>query len=201
MADQEKVNKETEVEKEKPASQETPPPTTEQLLAQAKLEIEEWKNKYALAYADLDNQRKAQEKSYLEALKYRAEGFIEKLMPAMDGFHLALANKPKEEILKNYLVGFEYIFNQIKSALETEGVIEVPIKVGDAFDAVTMHAVDTKEDDHSDNKVLAIFSKAYRLKDRLIRPAMVVVSKKKAIKKEEPKTEKPEEKTSEKFEA
>ncbi len=200
MTDQEKNKKEVAVEKEKPLQQDTPPPTTEALLEKAKLEIEEWKNKYALAYANLDNQRKAQEKSYSEALKYRAEGFIEKLMPALDAFHLALGNKPKEDVLKNYLVGFEYIYNQIKSALESEGVTEVPIKIGDAFDASTMHAVDTKEDESSDNKVLAIFSKAYRLKDRFIRPAMVVVSKKKVDKKE-PTKEVTESPNSEKFEA
>jgi molecular chaperone GrpE len=179
MIDAEKEEKDSVVDKEKPAAKETPPPTTEALLEQAKLDIEEWKNKYALAFADLDNQRKAQEKSFHEALKYRAEGFIEKLMPALDAFHLALGNKPKEEILKNYLLGFEYIYNQIKSAIESEGVTEVPIKVGDTFDAQTMHAVDTKDDEGPENKVLAVFSKAYRLKDRLIRHAMVIVSKKK----------------------
>jgi len=200
MTDHEKEKKEAKVEKEKPIEQDTPPPTIEVLLEKAKLEIEEWKNKYALAYANLDNQRKAQEKSYTEALKYRAEGFIEKLMPALDAFHLALGNQPKEDVLKNYLVGFEYIYNQIKSALESEGVTEVPIKIGDTFDATKMHAVDTKEDESTDNKVLAIFSKAYRLKDRFIRPAMVVVSKKK-VEKKEPIKEATESPNSEKFEA
>jgi molecular chaperone GrpE len=200
MEDIEKNKKIQEADKEKPDAKETPPPTLEMLLEQAKLEIEEWKNKYALAFADLDNQRKAQEKSYQEALKYRAEGFIEKLMPALDAFHLALGNKPKEDILKNYLQGFEYIYNQIKSAIESEGVTEVPIKIGDAFDPLMMHALDTKDDEGPENKVLTVFSKAYRLRDRLIRPAMVIVSKKKAEAKpikdsaEEPKNE-------EKFEA
>lgn len=201
MNDLEKDKQENEAIKEKPSPKETPPPTTEELLEQAKRDIEEWKNKYALAFADLDNQRKAQEKSYLEALKYRAEGFIEKLMPALDAFHLALGNKPKEEILKNYLQGFEYIYNQIQTALESEGVSEAPIKVGDTFDALTMHAVDTKEDEGPENKVLAVFSKAYRLKDRLIRPAMVVVSKKKSVEPQKDKSVEVKPNNEEKFEA
>lgn len=182
----EEVNAKANGPTEKPPVNETPPPPTlEQQLEALKLEIAEWKNKYALAFANLDNQRKAQEKAFAEALKYRSEGFVEKLMPVLDGFYAALAHKPTEEILKNYLVGFEYLYNQLKTAIETEGVMEIPLKIGDEYNVELMHAIDAEVSEGPEHKVLKIYSKGFKLYDRVLRPAMVVVSKKADPKKEE----------------
>ena len=104
------------------------PPTLEEQILSLKAEVNMWKNKHAMAYADMDNLRKAQEKSYLEALRYRSEGFIEHLIPAFDAFHIALKNPVDDPKVKNYLIGFEYIYNQLQQAMENEGVKWFPSK-------------------------------------------------------------------------
>lgn len=150
--------------------------------ADAKKALEEaadWKNKYYLELADLQNLRKDLEKDHREAIKYRAEGFLENLLPALDSFYIALASPAKDEEAKRYQQGFQYIFNQIENTLTNEGVSEILPKVGDKFDATTMHAVDVKESDGEEGLILQVFAKGYRLHERLVRPVMVCVSKKK----------------------
>ena len=96
--------------------------------------VEDWKNKYYLSYADMDNLRKSIEKDHREALKYRASGFIEKLLPALDSFNLALKAEPKSEEMKNFLQGFSFIYTNLINVLKDEGVSELEPKIGDKFD-------------------------------------------------------------------
>lgn len=106
-------------------------------------EVEGWKNKFYTAYADLENLRKSIERDHREALKYRAEGFIEKLLQPLDGFHMALKMEPKSSEMAAFLQGFSYIYTNIISALESEGLKEMNPAVGDKFDETWMYAVDT----------------------------------------------------------
>lgn len=169
-------------------------PSKEELLlaelAKEKEESAKWKNSYYTAYADLDNLRKELEKDHRDALKYRAEGFLENLLPALDSFYIALQSAPTSTEAKNYQVGFTYIYNQMTSVLAQEGVSEIIPKPGDKFDPMLMHAVDTAEGE-ADGLVSKTLAKGYKLKDRLVRPAMVVVTKKKADAKQEPSDAKP----------
>lgn len=147
-------------------------------------EKEEWKNKAYLAYADTANLRKSLEADHRNALRYRAEGFIENLLPALDSMYLALRAEPNSQEAKNYQQGFQFIYNQIQAALESEGVNEVLPKIGDEFDPNTMHAMEVEETEGESNKVTLIMRKGYRLHEKLIAPAMVKVSKKKEEKPE-----------------
>lgn len=147
-------------------------------IEKLKKEIEKWKNDYYLAFADTQNLRKALEKEYSNALKYRAEGFLEKLLPVIDSFNLALQSKPTDPALLNYLTGFEYIYKNIVSALESEGVSEIRPQINSKFDASTMNAIDTVLDDGEENLVKQVYCVGIKLHDRIIRHANVVVSKK-----------------------
>lgn len=151
----------------------------------AKADAEHWKNEYFRAYADTQNLRKQLEKDHMSAMKYRAEGFIDELLPVLDSFYAVLKNEPTDPNLKNYLIGFQYIYRNLVAALENEGVTEIAPKVGDKFSPDTMQAVDTKESEGEENTVLDVQFKGYKLHDRLIRPANVTVSvKHKEIKEE-----------------
>ena len=163
----------------------------EEELKKVQAESDEWKNKYYMAFADMANLRKQNEKSYAEALKYRAMGFVEKLIMPMDSFHIALTmGNPTPEV-RNYLIGFEYIYRQLTNVLDEEGVKEIDPKLGSDFDVNTMHAVEAVETEGPANKVVKVMAKGYQLKDRMVRSAMVVVSKAKAVPPEEPKKEEP----------
>lgn len=150
-------------------------------------EVDHWKNEYYRAYADTKNLRNSLEKEHREALKYRSEGFIEELLPVLDSFYMALKNEPTDPALKNYLIGFQYIYKNLVSVLEAEGVSEIAPEVGQKFDSSVMQAVDTIEGE--DGKITLVYNKGYKLHDRIIRPAnvQVSVSKKEPEVKEEEK--------------
>lgn len=141
-----------------------------------KAEVLSWKEKAYRTAADTDNLRKSYERDHENLLKYRAMGFVEKLLPVLDSFHLSLMVKPKDPALANYVKGFEMIYRQMLTALEQEGVKEIAPGIGDEFDPENMQAIDVK-DGEEDNKIVQVYSNGYILKDRLVRPAMVVVSK------------------------
>ena len=142
--------------------------------AKLQADVDHWKNEYYRAYADTKNLRNNLEKEHREALKYRSEGFIEELLPVLDSFFSVLAKEPEDPTLKNYLIGFQYIYRNLVSVLENEGVTEISPEVGKAFDPKTMNAVDTVEGE--DNIITKVYNKGYKLHDRIIRPANVQVS-------------------------
>lgn len=154
-------------------------------LAKSKEESESWKNKFYQAYADLANTRKSLEKDHESMIRYRSQGFVEKMLPALDSFQMAFMVEPTDEKIKNYCTGFKMILGQLEQALTDEGIKMISPKKGDKFDPSTMHAIQTV-DGEEDNLVNSVYVKGYMLYDRLIRPAMVIVTKKKV---EEKKTE------------
>ena len=143
-------------------------------LEKAEADRDHWKNEYYRAYADTKNLRNNLEKEHHEALKYRSEGFIEELLPVLDSFFSVLAKEPEDPTLKNYLIGFQYIYRNLVSVLENEGVAEISPEVGQKFDAKVMNAVDTVEGE--DNIITKVYNQGYKLHDRIIRPANVQVS-------------------------
>jgi molecular chaperone GrpE len=174
-----KINKDDPSGKDKVDSKEDPKKelTLEEKIIALEAEIYQWKNKYAMMFADMDNLRKSQDKSFSEALRYRSEGFIDKLLPALESFHIALKNPVDDPKVKNYLIGFEYIYKQIQQALEDEGVKEIPVKLNDVFDVATMHALESEVSDGKPNRVLKILSPGFRLHDRVVKQVLVIVSK------------------------
>lgn len=160
-------------------------------LEKEKADKEHWKNEYYRAYADTQNLRKSLEEENRVAIRYRSEGFLSELLPALDAFHMALENPPQSEETSKYLVGFKYIYNQLVKTLTDEGVSELSPKIGDEFDLNYMHAIDSLVDENAKpGTVIKVFSKGYKLHDRLIRPAMVAVAKaKEEVKEDEPKKE------------
>lgn len=147
-------------------------------ITKLKADLEHWKNEYYKAYADMANLRKSMEKDQKEALKYRVEGFAQNLLQVLDAFDMAFKQEATNEIVKNYLVGFQYVYKQLVNILTDEGIVEIEPKIGDKFDENTMHAVDTIEDEGDENIIKKVNLKGYKLYEHLIRPAMVVVTKK-----------------------
>jgi molecular chaperone GrpE len=155
-------------------------------VVKLKSEVEHWKNEYYRAYADTRNLRATLEKEQSRALKYRAEGFIEALLPILDSFYLALKQEPTDPALKNYLTGFQYIYRNLVSVLESEGVKEITPQVGDKFDPLKMNAMDVVETDGEANLVANVYGKGYQLHDMIVRHAMVSVTGKPKAKENKP---------------
>ncbi len=163
----------------------------EEETKKAKDDAEHWKNEYYKLYADMDNLRKDIKKDHNEAMKYRIEGFVSDLLQVLDSFEIALKNEPSNPETKNYLIGFNYVYTTLINILQNEGIEIISPSIDQKFDESVMQAVDHEEFDGEENLVKKVNLKGYKLHSHLIRPAMVVVSKKKSeeVKKEEDKAE------------
>lgn len=142
-----------------------------------------WREKAYTLAADSDNLRKSYEKDHQLMIKYRGQPFVEKLLPTLDSFYLVLKNEPDNALLKNYLIGFNMIYKSMLESLSSEGVSQILPEIGNEFDYNIMQAVEVVEGE-KDNIVVGITKPGYMLRDRLVRPAMVVVSKIKELKEE-----------------
>lgn len=147
-----------------------------ELIEKLQKEVLLWKDKTYRTIADCDNLRKSYEKDHETMVKYRGQPFVEKLLPTLDSFYLVLKVTPEDNMLKNYLIGFQMIYNGMITALQDEGVEQIIPEKGVEFDPNIMQAIDVVEGD-KDNIVHEISKPGYKIRDRLIRPAMVVVTK------------------------
>ncbi len=128
------------------------------------------------AYADTDNTRKRLVKEAETAKKYRFQSAALELLPILDNLNRALAVKPENPELANYVRGFEMIQTQLENALKNEGVQEIEA-LNQPFDANFMQALSMeKVDGVEPGLVTEVLQKGYKLKDRLLRPALVKVS-------------------------
>jgi len=156
----------------------------EQENALLKSELIDQKNKYHRAYADLDNQRKKYEEEYKKLSKFSTQAVFEKLFPILDSFQYAFNVKDLTPELELFMNGFVIIRDQFLKVLQTEGITVIPTDPGTAFDANLHHAVDVEEClPGKENLIVECYQNGFMLAERVIRPAMVKVSVKKALEK------------------
>jgi molecular chaperone GrpE len=129
--------------------------------------------------ADFDNFRKRATREKQEAIKFANESLLERLLPIIDNFEMALAaahaQNASVETLKS---GVQMIAQQLKSALTDAGLQDIDA-AGQPFDPNFHEAISQQESaDVPEGTVLQQMRKGYRLRERLLRPASVVVAKK-----------------------
>ena len=150
-----------------------------EIKAKAAKADENWE-KFVRATADLDNYKKRALRERQEASKYANEALIEKLLPIVDNFESALtaANAPQGGNIDSLRMGINMIYSQLKNFLTDAGVEEIDA-AGKPFDPNLHEAVSQLPSaDAPEGQVLQQMRKGYRFRDRLVRPAMVVVAKK-----------------------
>jgi molecular chaperone GrpE len=127
--------------------------------------------------ADYMNFKKEVDAERISMRKFSTKRFIEELLPVLDAYDMAQGNKAAwEAVDKNWRSGIEYIFGQLKSVLEKEGVTQFG-KVGDTFDpnlheSMEMVAV---TDSAENGKIVSVLQSGYRMHDTILRPARVKV--------------------------
>lgn len=150
-----------------------------ELQAKAAKADENWE-KYVRVLADLDNYKKRAARERSEAIKYANEALLEKLLPVVDNFEAALAatNSTQGANLDSLKMGINMIYTQLKGFLAESGVEEIDA-LNQPFDPNLHEAVSQEATaDVPEDQVVQQMRKGYRYRDRLIRPAMVVVAKK-----------------------
>lgn len=141
-------------------------------------QTEKYKNDYLYLRAEFENYKRHAIKERSEAIKYGSERIINDILDVADNFERALQTKVTPETLSTYIQGVEITSNELKAALQRNGVTEVPCE-GTAFDPNFMEALSSEPtNDIPPGHVARVFKKAYKLHDKMIRPAQVVVAKK-----------------------
>ncbi|MBB5354539.1 MULTISPECIES: nucleotide exchange factor GrpE [Anoxybacillus] len=145
-------------------------------IAQLEAKLAETENRYLRLHADFDNYRRRVRLDMEAAEKYRAQSLVSDLLPILDNFERALQVQVEDEKAKSLLQGMEMVYRALIEALKREGV-EAIESVGKPFDPHVHQAVMQVDDqNYEPNTVVEEFQKGYKLKDRVIRPAMVKVN-------------------------
>ena len=126
------------------------------------------------AYADMQNLRRRMEADFEARQKYRIQSFAFDILPAIDNLERAISAAEGND--SAMVKGFEMAYSQLMNALGKEG-IEVINPLNEAFDPNFHQGLSTeKVEEVEPNIVLQVFQKGYKLKDRILRPALVKVS-------------------------
>jgi molecular chaperone GrpE len=160
-------------------AEELSPEELADLKSRAAKADENW-DKYVRITADLDNYKKRAVRERSEAVKYANETLLEKLLPIVDNFEAALtaANNASGPGVDSLKTGVNMIYSQLKNFLTENGLEEIEA-AGKPFDPNLHEAVSQiPTADVPEGNVAQQMRKGYKLRDRLLRPAMVVVAKK-----------------------
>lgn len=159
-----------------PATADTMPSLAES-LRQAELKAEEHHDAWLRAKAETENVRRRAQEDITKASKFAAEKFATTMLPVKDSLEAALAvdNQTVEKLRE----GVDLTLRQLVSAFEGANLAEEN-PVGRKFDPNRHQAIGAVESDAEPNTVVTVLQKGYLLNERVIRPAMVMVSKAKA---------------------
>lgn len=145
--------------------------TKEEQLQKA---LDEKNDQFLRLYAEYDNFRKRSQKEKQDIYSSSRADVIKDLLPILDNFDRAANNT--EGSYEDYRKGIDLIFNQFVEVLTKNGV-ESYGERGETFDPNIHNAVMTVEDEElGENQIASVFSKGYKLGDRIIREAVVTVA-------------------------
>ena len=146
-------------------------------LTQTKAELEKFRDLALRSSADLNNYRKRMSKEREEAIKFANSSFLERLIPVLDNFEFGLQAALSASSPAPILEGMKMVQKQFQDFLSSAGV-EMIDATGQHFDPQLHEAISQEESEQvAEGIVIRQLRKGYKLRDRLIRPANVVVSK------------------------
>lgn len=147
-------------------------------LSKKEEEINEYKTKLMYKEAEFINFRKRKEEEVAGMLKYANQDLILEIVKSVDNFERAIDAIKKDDEKDNtkILTGIEMIYQELKQTLEKFGVEEIS-DIDVSFDEKVHNAVMVESNsEKEDGIILEVMIKGYKLKDRVIRPAMVKVN-------------------------
>ncbi len=149
-------------------------PSLVQSLREAELKAEEHHDAWLRAKAETENVRRRAQEDIAKASKFAAEKFAGAMLPVKDSLEAALA--AEGQTLESLREGVELTLRQLTTAFEGAGLSEEN-PVNQRFDPNRHQAISTVEAEAEPNTVVNVLQKGYLLHERVIRPALVIVSK------------------------
>jgi molecular chaperone GrpE len=150
----------------------------EQRLKQAEQAAQEHHDAWLRAKAESDNFRKRSQIEIANAHKFAVENFASELLAVKDSLEAALASDTAST--ESIRAGVELTLRQLKSVFEKFNIREID-PIGQKFDPHFHQAISTAPADAEANTVIQVLQKGYLLHDRVVRPALVIVSKGKGV--------------------
>jgi len=139
-------------------------------------ELKQSEDKYLRLYAEFENFKRRKNKEIETNNVYKSQKVITEILPSLDNLERALQVESDNEEIKSLLKGVEMVYEGLLNVLKSEGV-ELIETENAQFDPNYHHAVMQDEDSEKESgAILDTFQKGYKLKDRVIRPAMVKVN-------------------------
>ncbi len=173
-ADNDKITGISNVATIQTGAKKDPSPNLEHLLKEAEIKAAEHHDAWIRAKAETENIRKRAQADVANAHKYAIENFSTALLAVMDSLDAALGVENAN--LENYKNGMELTQKQLISAFEKFGITAID-PAGEKFDPHQHQAMCTVDSELAPNTVIQVMQKGYKLHDRIIRPALVSVSK------------------------
>lgn len=157
--------------------QEPRPDSSEAELQKAKEQAQENQEKYLRLYAEFENFRKRAQKDKEEFSRYAHEQVIKELLPIMDDFERALSHAESAKDVKSLVDGIKMVEKQMAGVLERFGLKSFT-SLGEAFNPHVHEAMAHQNSStYPPDTVMAEYRKGYNLNGKLLRPALVAVSK------------------------
>lgn len=145
-------------------------------LEKAQLEAAEMKTRYLRSVADMENYRKRIAREKQDIIRSAAANVIESLLPVVDNMKLGLQAAENHPEAKDVTIGFKMVDDQLKKSLSEQGLEEL-IPDGDVFDPNFHECIAHQpSEDVKEDHVIQTVRAGYRLNERLIRAANVIVS-------------------------
>ena len=154
------------------------PPADDGEIAELKNQAAHLQDQLLRVSADFDNYKKRAARERQEASKFAQESLLQRLIPVLDNFDMAqAAGQAQNTTLQSLQAGIGMVQQQLKSVLNEAGLEELDA-TGKAFDPNLHEALSQEESaEVAEGHVLRQLRKGYKLRDRLLRPASVVVAK------------------------
>lgn len=153
--------------------------TVDEKLEVIQKELENVKDKYLRILAEMENFKKRSTEEIKREKKYAAQPVADKLIDQLEVFEQALNIQTEDQNFKNFIYGFRMIKDMLYNVLVDEGVKKIDIVKGTEFDPNFMEPIETENDPNQpDHIVIRVVKNGYMFKDRLLRPAMVVINHK-----------------------
>jgi molecular chaperone GrpE len=152
------------------------PKEIEELISRAAKADDNW-DRFVRLTADFDNYKKRAARERQEAISFANENLLSRLVPVLDAFEMAMAAASNDAAAKSLQAGVLMISNQLKSVLAEAGLEEIEAG-GKPFDPNLHEAVTQQETTEApEGHVIRQIRKGYKFRNRLLRPAGVVVAK------------------------
>ncbi len=142
-----------------------------------KAELDEMEDKFLRARAEIANMTNRNRNERESLIKYRSQDLGKKILPVIDNLERALTTEVADEAAENLKKGVQMVYDSLMTALKEEGIEEI-LAQDQTFDPSIHQAVQTvpADSDHPAETVVQVLQKGYQLRDRILRPSMVIVA-------------------------